>query len=629
MRNQLTRVLCVLTLVAATLGLGIQPASSAGAPETARVEITGRGWGHGRGLGQYGAYGYAQNYGWTSAQILDHFYGGTVAGQAPANGTVDPEAIRVEMRYMRGFSTTVELGEGSILLRGLGDENLGVISEGAVRLTHSGGQFWVFISDHCDGEFTNVGAISGHGTVRILADSAAEGPAADGPEGLLAVCRSGVSANWYDGEIQSTVHKGIQRTVNSVSIEQYLRGVVPKESPSSWPLPALEAQAVAARSYALAGDTRQLPYADTCETTLCQVYGGRYARNTSGEFFTQSDPRTDAAIEATAGIVRLTASGTVARTEFSSSTGGYTTGGAFGAVIDKGDAIEANPNRNWTVSVDVSALERKFNKGRLLDLEVTARNGLGPDGGRVTEIEFRFEGGTVTQTGWKARTTLGLKSDWFVVGDIDRFQPNEVANFVDSAYQVFTGRSATAAERDQWTIHLAQNDRLDLTTQLAYSPEYAGQMIDDLYLRALGRKADAEGKAYWMELLSNGTRIDYMGVLFYGSQEYFNAAGSSENYVSTLYRDLLGREPEAKGLAYWSDLLDRGIARPDDVASGFYVAKESRNVRAALIHAKIIGTEADAPTVNYWSERLLAVDDIVISAELAASEVYYVKVNQP
>ena len=254
MRNQLTRVLCVFTLIGATLGLGIQPASAAGVPETARVEISGRGWGHGRGLGQYGAYGYAQNYGWTSAQILDHFYSGTTAGPAPANGTVNPAGIRVEMRYMRGFSTTVELGEGSILLRGMNNEDLGLISNGAVRLTYSGGQFWVFYSDNCDGEFTNVGAIAGHGTVRLIANSATEGPG-----GLLAVCRSGVSANWYDGEIQATTHKGVQRTVNTVSIEDYLRGVVPKESPSSWPAAALEAQAVAARSYALAGDTRQLP----------------------------------------------------------------------------------------------------------------------------------------------------------------------------------------------------------------------------------------------------------------------------------------------------------------------------------------------------------------------------------
>lgn len=623
MRNHILRVLSALLLIGATLSLYPQTAGAQSSPETARVEISGHGWGHGRGMGQYGAYGYAQNYGWTSAQILDHFYGGTTAGPAPTTGTVDPAAVRVEMRYMRGFSTTVALSEGNILMRGLNDEDLGYISDGAVRLTYSGGQFWVYYSDHCDGSFTTLGAISGHSTVRLVADSNGVDE-----KGLLSVCRSGVSKNWYDGEIQASIHKGVQRTVNTVSVEQYLRGVVPKESPSSWPAAALEAQSVAARSYVLAGDTRQQPYADTCETTLCQVYGGRYAQNTSGQFFVQSDPRTDSAIAATAGIVRLTAAGNVARTEFSSSTGGYTTGGSFDAVIDKGDAIDANPNKDWTVSVDLFALERKFNKGTLHDIVVTERNGLGVDGGRVTSIEFRFENGTVTQTGWKARTTLGLKSDWFVVGQIDRFNSDEVSNFVDSVYMVFTGAPASAAERSQWTTYLATNSRLDLTTDLAYSEAYAGQMIDSLYNRALGREADAAGKAYWMDLLANGVRIDYMGVLFYGSAEYYNNSGSSSGYVTRLYNELLGRAPEAKGLAYWTDLLDRGIARPDDVAAGFYIAKESRNVRAAVLLAKILDTDPDAQTINYWSERLLAVDDIRISAEIAASEVYYIKVNQ-
>ncbi len=623
MRNHLARVLSALVLFAATLGLGTQVASAQLPAETARVEISGHGWGHGRGLGQYGAYGYAENYGWNSAQILDHFYGGTTAGPAPANGTVDPTAVRVEMRYMRGFSTTVALAEGNILIRGLNDEDLGLISNGAVRLTYTAGQFWIYYSDNCDGSFTNLGAISGHTTIRLLADS-------DGVDenGLLSVCRSGVSKNWYDGEIQASVHKAVQRTVNAVSVEQYLRGVVPKESPASWPAAALEAQSVAARSYVLAGDTRQLPYADTCETTLCQVYGGRYAQNTSGQFFVQTDPRTDSAIAATAGTVRMATSGNVARTEFSSSTGGYTTGGSFAAVIDKGDAIAANPNQDWTVSVDVLALERKFKKGRLHDIVVTGRNGLGADGGRVTSIEFQFENGTVTQTGWKARTTLGLKSDWFVVGQIDRFHPDEVSNFVDSAYVAFTGNPPTASERTQWTTYLASNSRLELTTDLAYSEAYAGQMIDHLYERALGRKSDAAGKAYWMGLIADGTRIDYMGVLFYGSAEYYNNAGSSSGYVTKLYAELLGRQPEAKGLDYWTDLLDRGIARPDDVAAGFYIAEESRNLRAALILENILGSEPDAPTIAYWSERLLAVDDLVISAEIAASDVYYIKVNQ-
>jgi stage II sporulation protein D len=61
--------------------------------------------------------------------------------------------------------------------------------------------------------------------------------------------------------------------VNAVGLDSYLQGVVPVESPSSWPLEALKAQAVAARTYALTtskGGAGFEHYADT----RSQVYGG-------------------------------------------------------------------------------------------------------------------------------------------------------------------------------------------------------------------------------------------------------------------------------------------------------------------------------------------------------------------
>ena len=91
---------------------------------------------------------------------------------------------------------------------------------------------------------------------------------------MLTVCdtagRIGVPCRWRRRHV---------RTVNTVYMQDYLRGVVPRESPASWGsdaggagLNALMAQAVAARSYAWAED--RAAYAKTCDTTACQVYGG-------------------------------------------------------------------------------------------------------------------------------------------------------------------------------------------------------------------------------------------------------------------------------------------------------------------------------------------------------------------
>jgi len=196
-------------------------------------------------------------------------------------------------------------------------------------------------------------------------------------------------------------------------MEDYLRGVVPRESPAGWGdaaggkgLEALKAQAVSARSYAY-GENRA-SWARTCDTTSCQVYAGAGLNYTPLE-----DRRTDAAVAATALVVLRTASGAIARAEFSSSTGGYTAGGQFPAVPDDGDV--ASPYHNWTTSVPATTIASAFGVGTLTGIRVTERNGLGADGGRVTKVDISGTTKTVSTTGDRVRSALGLRSDWFSV----------------------------------------------------------------------------------------------------------------------------------------------------------------------------------------------------------------------
>ena len=99
-------------------------------------------------------------------------------------------------------------------------------------------------------------------------------------------------------------------------MEDYLRGVVPRESPASWGdaaggagINALRAQAVAARSYAQAEN--RYPYAKTCDTTTCQVYGGAGLNGAASRTHapTGRSPTPPAQV--------MTLGGQVARTEFS------------------------------------------------------------------------------------------------------------------------------------------------------------------------------------------------------------------------------------------------------------------------------------------------------------------------
>jgi SpoIID/LytB domain protein len=352
-------------------------------------------------MGQYGALGYALNFSWSASHILNHFYSNTTAGSvAPGS----PISVRMTNRDGKSTIVTQEKGHMTTSLDGT--------PRSAVRVDRVGANtFQVYFGSGCGGPWTaRPGTVTG--PVRMLPQVVNN----DRTE-MLQLCED-AGPRWLRGEIKAVEGDGSIRTVNVVALDDYLRGVVPRESPASWAtlgggkgMQALMAQSVAARSYAWAQN--RYAYAKTCDTTTCQVYGGRAVQTASG-FTDLEDSRTDTAIANTAGSVRLL-NGAVASTEFSSSTGGYTAGGTFPAVIDEGDAITSpnNPNHTWTTQIPISSIESRYGKGTFASATVTARNGLGEDGGRVVNMRLTFSGGSVDVSGNAFRAAFGLKSDWF------------------------------------------------------------------------------------------------------------------------------------------------------------------------------------------------------------------------
>ena len=157
-------------------------------------------------------------------------------------------------------------------------------------------------------------------------------------------------------------------TVNELSLDDYTRGVVPREMPSTWPSEALKAQAVAARTYG-ARAIRSSSYYDICDTTSCQVYGGATSEKSS----------TNTAVAETAGRI-LTYQGLPAYTQFSSSTGGVTGQGSqpyLRPVADPWDDWSGNPRHSWTISVSATKIASKYSSiGRLKAMQVVGRNGM-------------------------------------------------------------------------------------------------------------------------------------------------------------------------------------------------------------------------------------------------------------
>ncbi|WP_328856026.1 SpoIID/LytB domain-containing protein [Williamsia herbipolensis] len=365
----------VLVLGAGILGVGAVVAHrEISEPVTlsvgSQVTLIGHGFGHGRGMGQYGAYGYAKK-GWTADQILNHYYGGTTAGKTDKSVTValtrnTTANVRADAG-MRVGGQTVAPGQ-------------------AVRLSGT----TATITAGCGGAVVRTVTVNPP-TIDPI-NTASNRPANE----WLRFCGSNDA---YRGSI------GLDggRVVNIVGVDDYTKGVTPKESPARWAdsggAEALKAQAVAARTYALAATAKGKKIDDTM---MSQVYGGAGSE----------DPRTNAAADATAGQIRVVG-GQPAFTEFSSSTGGYTAGVNFPAVVDDGDT--ESPNHNWTATVGSGSIASAFGVGALTGFQVIQANGLGAENGRAIKVRISGSSRTVEATGDEVRSKLQLKSAWFTV----------------------------------------------------------------------------------------------------------------------------------------------------------------------------------------------------------------------
>jgi stage II sporulation protein D len=221
----------------------------------------------------------------------------------------------------------------------------------------------------------------------------------------------------YRGSLRLLAVDGRVLAINVLDLESYLRGVVPAEMQASWPMEALKAQAVAARTYTLVNVDHDAAY-DVCATTDCQVYRGAEAEH----------PRSDAAIAETTGLV-LTYDGMFARTYYHSDSGGVIASASevWGMPIPYLQAfqdVSANgPNRRWDERLDPAVVASSLaaigqGVGTVRRVRVTALS----ESGRVARLEVVGDAGSTVLAANLARTQArawGLRSTRFqMIGDL-------------------------------------------------------------------------------------------------------------------------------------------------------------------------------------------------------------------
>ncbi len=424
----------IVAVVVASLTPAHSPVQAAEGQLPASYVIYGRGYGHGRGLSQYGSYGWATVHGWSWQQILDFYYGGATGNVvAPIDNPND--TIRIWLSAMGTSQTGVVADVQNAVF--LEDPVPGRVWTSLVAREVSEKVYRVWGSTTRRCSLSSQDPVSvGFELIGDVAEAASfttqvgQDPAA-APTQTIGVCEPKSErahrVRYYRGIIRALNNsRNENRTINVTTMESYLRGVVPRESPASWGdtaggagMNALRAQSVAARSYA-ATETRYPGLANTCDSQDCQVYLGAALREgVSEQPYNLEDPRTDLAIAETAGVVIRGRNGAVVRTEFSSSNGGRTAGGIFTAQADAGDLSANSALMVWTRSVSAAQLQQKYPQIGTLTAITTAHDGQGGDwNGYTTEVTITGTSSAVKMSGWAFRTAFGLPAPWYGVTPI-------------------------------------------------------------------------------------------------------------------------------------------------------------------------------------------------------------------
>jgi SpoIID/LytB domain protein len=378
--------------------------------------MEGHGWGHGRGMSQYGAQGAAE-LNKTADQITSFYYPHT-AKTALANAPIRvllqaDEGIDLQVYPASGLKVT-DLASGATTTLPSGPTRWRSTHDSTgFRIASLTGSTWTTYTLAGHTTFTGPIRFSGPALIRVAL-----------PDGTSRDYRSSVQASY---RTSTTVY-----SVAVMSMEDYLFGVVPRESSSSWPAASLQAQAIAARTYAaykrVHAPANQV--FDICDTTQCQVFGGTNLYSASGTRTALEASTTNDAVQATSGVIR-TYNGEPIFAEFSASNGGWSVDGGLPYLVaqqDDWDGVTGSSVHSWTASITAAQIQARFPAVGTLDrLRVTARDGNGEWGGRVQTVVLEGHDSTgaatsVTTTGagiynahsWPGSST-GLRSSWWHV----------------------------------------------------------------------------------------------------------------------------------------------------------------------------------------------------------------------
>ncbi len=591
-------------------------------PAPSSVTLTVHGYGQGHGMGQYGALGYALDQGFTYQQILAHYYGtlvdggsttlGSLAGAAVGSTglTSDSSPVTVEITANQGSAITVTSAASFTVSGGGIPAPVTVPGGGGAMFTlvspasGAGSPTWsVFVTSGSTGTTSgsssgtsgsttgtsgsSSGGVCSAGTATwgtalytgVTSPTATPVTAAPFPssgaalrDATLELCQDGTHYRGSLGGAVSATAPSVAETVNTLPLGQYVADSAAAESPGDWGADGgagpqgqaagfqqTEAQVVATRSYAVAEAVAggYGGVADICDSTACQAYRG----------ITYENVYDDLAVADTASQVVLLPNGAVALTEYSASTGGYTSPGSgpggFAGVVDAGDAVctpqVCNPYHRYTVTIAASAVEAAFPQiGTFESLQVVQRNGLGSFGGRVQEVTLTGSAGSTTVTGNAfAGSLAGAASDHLQADGGTYVSSGVLSNW-------FAVQGHAASTPGYWL--LGSDGGIFSFGSAAFYGSMGGTRLNE---PVVGMAAVPGGGGYW-EVASDG------GIFSFGSAAFYGSTGAIH-----LDQPIVAMAPTPDGKGYWLLAADGGIFAFGD--AGYFGSLPGSSIAARAV----------------------------------------------
>ena len=366
----------------------------------------------------------AVNEGASWQQIIDKYYGGT------AWANTGNRALGVRLLWADGRpDTTVVSMVGAVTWNG------GAGTYGSMHAFQVGANVYDVYGASAIGcagapiDWALIGRFSGPITFSTPLDETGAAPG-----DVLGVCRPDGSVTHYRGAIRAVTDGTTNRTVNVLLIENYLKGVLPREVPATWGrsgggagMNALWAMAVAARSFA--HSQGRYWYAQTCDTDACQVYGGAARRSSVAAApdsvcaeagnASYECTLTNRAVRETENVVRVR-DGRIISGEYSATHGPYSAGVNFPAVDDAASNVAGNPLYTWTRTIAAADLVAHYPQIGTFTGAWSERDPASTANGVWgNRIVLQGTAGTVVVANLDFRRTFGFPSHGFAVASVN------------------------------------------------------------------------------------------------------------------------------------------------------------------------------------------------------------------